>query len=148
MLKVFSYGVALAAFLAAGAVEPARAVVTAENFVLRTTEDLVALCDAKQGDPQAVAAIHQCTGFLVGVYQYHESINAGPRGRRIFCVPEEGAPNRDTAARMFVAWSPLGPVVMSNETFWFSFRLLKPEPWIAEKCAKRSLPPPSGVMKP
>ena len=33
---------------------------------------------------------------------------------------------------MLVAWSPLGPVVMSKETFWFSFRLLKPEPWIAE----------------
>ena len=44
---------------------------------------------------------------------------------------------------MFVAWSPLGPVVMSNDTFWFSFRLLKPEPWIAEKCAYTSLPPPS-----
>ncbi len=38
---------------------------------------------------------------------------------------------------MFVAWSPFGPVVMSKETFWFSFRLLKPDPWIAEKCANR-----------
>src|SRR5258706_3992313 len=52
------------------------------------------------------------------------------------------------SGRMFVACSPFGPVVTSNVTFWFSFRLLKPEPWIAEKCAKRSLPPPSGVMNP
>jgi len=29
---------------------------------------------------------------------------------------------------MFVAWSPFGPVVTSKETFWPSFRLLKPEP--------------------
>src|SRR5678815_112158 len=54
----------------------------------------------------------------------------------------------DQSGLMFVAWSPFGPVVMSKETFWFSFRLLKPEPWIAEKCANTSLPPPSGVMKP
>jgi hypothetical protein len=43
---------------------------------------------------------------------------------------------------------PLGPVVTSNVTFMPSCRLLKPLPWIAEKCAKRSSPPPSGVMKP
>src|SRR5258705_13741438 len=49
---------------------------------------------------------------------------------------------------MAVACLPLGPVVISKETFWFSFRVLKPEPSIAEKCANRSSPPPSGVMKP
>src|SRR5665647_2060514 len=49
---------------------------------------------------------------------------------------------------MLTAWSPFWPAVMSNVTFWFSCRLLKPLPWIAEKCANRSLPPPSGVMKP
>src|SRR6266568_3692310 len=43
---------------------------------------------------------------------------------------------------------PLGPLALSNDTFWFSFRLLKPLPWIAEKCAKRSFPPSSGVMNP
>src|SRR5450759_5071183 len=49
---------------------------------------------------------------------------------------------------MLTAWSPFWPAVMSNVTFWFSWRLLKPLPWIAEKCANRSLPPPSGVIKP
>src|SRR5574342_957232 len=49
---------------------------------------------------------------------------------------------------ILMAWSPFGPVVTSKETFWFSLRVLKPLPWIAEKCANRSLPPPSGVMKP
>src|SRR5882672_9258345 len=49
---------------------------------------------------------------------------------------------------MLVACGPLGPLALSYETFWFSFRVLKPLPWIAEKCAKRSLPPSSGVMKP
>src|SRR5690349_22810528 len=49
---------------------------------------------------------------------------------------------------MFTAWSPFGPAVTSKDTFWLSFRVLKPLPWIAEKWANRSLPPPSGVMKP
>src|SRR6185312_12133528 len=43
---------------------------------------------------------------------------------------------------------PLGPSFTSNSTFWFSFRVLKPLPWISEKWAKRSSPPPSGLMKP
>src|SRR5436305_3444896 len=49
---------------------------------------------------------------------------------------------------MLEACGPFGPWVTSNVTRWFSFRDLKPLPWIAEKCAKRSLPPSSGVMKP
>src|SRR3954469_8462894 len=43
---------------------------------------------------------------------------------------------------------PFGPSLISNSTFWFSLRVLKPEPWISEKWAKRSSPPPSGLMKP
>src|SRR5438132_13473991 len=49
---------------------------------------------------------------------------------------------------MLEACFPLGPVVTSNETFWPSFSDLKPGMLIAEKCANRSSPPPSGVMKP
>src|SRR6185503_6924267 len=50
--------------------------------------------------------------------------------------------------RICVACLPFGPSLISNSTFWFSFRVLKPEPWISEKWAKRSSPPPSGLMKP
>src|SRR5205809_7998147 len=49
---------------------------------------------------------------------------------------------------MLLACLPLGPVVTSNETFWPSLSDLNPGMLIAEKCAKRSSPPPSGVMKP
>src|SRR3954447_223062 len=49
---------------------------------------------------------------------------------------------------MLLACLPLGPVVTSNETFWPSLSDLKPGMLIAEKCANRSSPPPSGVMKP
>src|ERR1700754_5338625 len=37
---------------------------------------------------------------------------------------------------------------MSNSTFWFSSRLRKPLAEIAEKWAKTSAPPSSGLMKP
>src|SRR5690349_966616 len=49
---------------------------------------------------------------------------------------------------MLLACLPFGPCVTSNETFCPSFRVLNPGILIAEKCAKRSSPPPSGVMKP
>src|SRR5919198_2088402 len=49
---------------------------------------------------------------------------------------------------MLLACLPFGPVVTSNDTFWPSLSVLKPCILIAEKCAKRSSPPPSGVMKP
>ena len=49
---------------------------------------------------------------------------------------------------MFEACLPLAPSVISKETRWPSFKLLKPGILIAEKCAKRSSPPASGVTKP
>src|SRR4029079_13097253 len=49
---------------------------------------------------------------------------------------------------MLLACLPFGPCVTSKETFWPSLSVLKPGILIAEKCAKRSSPPPSGVMKP
>lgn len=49
---------------------------------------------------------------------------------------------------MFDACSPLGPVITSKETRWFSAKLLNADSWMAEKCAKMSCPPPSGVMNP
>src|ERR1700745_44670 len=49
---------------------------------------------------------------------------------------------------MFDACFPLGPWVTSNWTFWPSLSVLKPCMLIAEKCANKSSPPPSGVIKP
>src|SRR4051812_41577701 len=50
--------------------------------------------------------------------------------------------------RMFDACRPFWPCVSSYVTRCPSLRLLKPSPRISLKCAKRSLPPVSGVMKP
>src|SRR5258706_5089208 len=61
-----------------------------------------------------------------------------------FPVPARG----DYAPWMFEACLPFGPVVTSKLTFWPSLSVLKPCMVIAEKCANRSSPPSSGVMKP
>ena len=66
---------------------------------------------------------------------------------RLFCCGRNSA-DADQAAWMLLACLPFGPVVTSNETFWPSFSDLNPGMLIAEKCAKRSSPPPSGVMNP
>jgi len=50
--------------------------------------------------------------------------------------------------RIAVAWGPFGPSWISNSTSCPSLRLRYPRPSIAEKCAKMSAPPMSGVMKP
>src|ERR1700734_2148271 len=49
---------------------------------------------------------------------------------------------------MFDACLPLGPIFASKVTFCPSARLLNPSERISEKCANRSSPPSSGVMKP
>ena len=49
---------------------------------------------------------------------------------------------------MFEACFPFGPCTTSKLTFWPSFRVLKPDMLMAEKCANRSSLPSSGVMKP
>jgi hypothetical protein len=48
---------------------------------------------------------------------------------------------------MLDACFPFGPSVTSKDTLWPSCSDLNPEALIAEKCANRSSPPWSGVMK-
>src|SRR5574340_533976 len=49
---------------------------------------------------------------------------------------------------LLACFLPLLPSVISKVTFWPSCRLLNPAMLMAEKWAKRSSPPSSGVMKP
>jgi hypothetical protein len=82
--------------------------VTRDDFSARTTADLVATCDSPPDDPMHVAAIHFCEGFLAGAYQYHQEEAAGPRGRRLFCVPKTGL-TMDEAVGKFVQWARQNP---------------------------------------
>lgn len=81
----------------------ARADIKAENFLLKTTADLIALCSADGKGKDDVAAIHFCHGYLVGLTQFHAVVNKIFEGK-IYCVNDENRPSRNDAIAMFLKW--------------------------------------------
>jgi len=72
---------ALALLLALPA--PPSHAVTQDNFLVRTTSDLVALCTAGGTDDMHIAAIHFCQGYFVGADHYYlaerGSVSSAPK---------------------------------------------------------------------
>ena len=92
----------------------AGAAVTEENFHLRTTGDLAALCSADASDPLAAAAVNFCHGFGVGVYQVlREEAAARPQGPQLFCAPNP-TPSRNSVVAAFVRWAGANPGEMGQ----------------------------------
>jgi hypothetical protein len=109
----------LKSFVAAAALSlvcvVATADVTRENFLLRTAGDLLALCSVSRDDPNKIAAIHFCHGYVLGLDQYGEVTGRVFR-HRLYCPTEEFLKlTRDEAIVMFVAWARKNPQHM-NET--------------------------------
>ena len=86
----------------------AQAAVTPENFRLETLGDFTALCGVRPEDPNAMAAIHMCHGFVVGVSQFHQLFDRALEGS-VYCIEEDERPSRDAAIDMLVAWSKAHP---------------------------------------
>ncbi len=86
----------------------ARANVTEENFRLDTLQDLIALCGVDAEDPYAVAAIHMCHGYVMGLVHFHIMMDRALEGR-IYCMGEAERPTRDQAIAMLVKWSRAHP---------------------------------------
>ncbi len=82
----------------------ARAEVTEEHFRIDTTKDLVALCSVDASDPNAVAAIHMCHGYVMGLVHFHIMMDRALEGR-IYCMEGAKRPTRDQAIGMLVIWS-------------------------------------------
>lgn len=102
-------GMAFRVLLALSILLPgAAAAVEQENFLLRTTGDLAALCGVQKDDPLQVAAIHLCQGFIAGAAHYHRAVASGSAVRPIICPPEPH-PTRDQAAQVFVTWAKANP---------------------------------------
>jgi hypothetical protein len=91
----------------AAAAVPAHAQVVEENFQLRNTGDLVALCSSQSTDSMFTAAQNFCQGFTVGTYR---SLIAAETGQRdpLFCPPAQ-APSRTQAIAEFVQWADASP---------------------------------------
>jgi len=113
MKKIALLAGAAALLLAAGA---ASAQVTQDNFVLRTTGDLVALCGVSPGDPNATAAIHFCEGYLLGLDHFAEVTGRPFRGA-LYCPPEGLRMTRDEVVATLVAWHRRNPGPASEGPF-------------------------------
>jgi hypothetical protein len=105
MKRLVSLAGAAALLLAAGA---ASAQVTKQNFMLRTTGDLVALCGVSRDDPNAAAAIHFCHGYYVGVDHFAE-LTGRPFRNVLYCPPEGLKLTRDEVLGMLVGWHRRNP---------------------------------------
>lgn len=88
--------------------------VSEENFKIDTTADLVALCGVSAEDPNAVAAIHMCHGYVMGLVHMHILLGR-PLDGRFFCVSDEERPTRDQFIASFVGWSQARPENQSEE---------------------------------
>lgn len=79
------------------------------TFQARTVGDLAALCGARASDQNAVAAVHLCHGFLIGVGQYHAALHPpGDARQPLFCPPSP-PPTVAQAAAGFTAWAQANP---------------------------------------
>lgn len=96
---------------------------TETNFQVRTTGDLVRLCEATPSDPVGIAALHYCHGFAVGAYQYHQIATAAEGRRRLVCAPNP-PPSRNEAVAAFVAWAKQNPGQMDKPPVEGLFRFL------------------------
>jgi hypothetical protein len=101
--------------------------VTEEDFLVKTTQDLVDLCTVSPNDPLADEAVHFCHGYLVGAYHYYLAESSGPEGKRLVCLPNP-PPSRSEAIAMFIEWAKAHPQYMGEAPVETQFRFLM-EKW-------------------
>jgi len=78
--------------------------VTQDTFLIRYTQDLVELCSAPESDPLYPEAISFCYGYLIGAYHYQVALQADPKEKPLFCLPNP-APTRQQGIQMFISWT-------------------------------------------
>ncbi|CAO3424794.1 Rap1a/Tai family immunity protein [Azospirillum doebereinerae] len=120
-LRAFAAATVLTATVAASAqTAPAS---SEGDFQVKTTNDLVRLCEAKPVDPTGIAALHFCQGFAVGAYQYHQIAVAAEHRRPLFCAPNP-PPSRNEAITDFIAWARQNPNQLNTPPVEGMFRFL------------------------
>lgn len=70
--------------------------VTTDNFLLRNTADLVSLCNAQPNDPNRIAAIHFCQGFILGIRHY-DDVSEATLQSSLYCHKERSTRNEVVA---------------------------------------------------
>jgi len=84
-----------------------QAAVTEDNFISKSTGDLVALCTAAPTDRLYTAAVNFCHGFGAGTYAVLASAQQADPKLRLFCSPPNVTRNEAIAA--FVSWAGARP---------------------------------------
>lgn len=96
---------------------------TEMNFQVKSTGDLMRLCEAKPSDTTGIAALHFCHGFAVGAYQYHQIVSAAEGKRPLFCPPNP-TPTRNEMIAEFVRWANQNTQQLSAPPVEGMFRFL------------------------
>ncbi len=78
------------------------------DFEVRTTKNLLNLCDVSPEDTMYAEAINFCHGYLIGAYHYHKASRKGPNTQSQICVSEP-TPSRNETIDMFVEWAKANP---------------------------------------
>jgi hypothetical protein len=109
MMRLSLYAAILAAGVGCAGAAHAD-VLSQDQFMMRNTGDLVALCGSAESDPLFTAAQNFCDGFIVGTYRTVAAVQeAFPRrGKKLICPPAV-MPTRNEAAAAFVKWAGANP---------------------------------------
>ena len=92
------------------AISSAQAAVSQDDFLIRTTGNLVNLCAADATDPLYAPAIYFCQAFGAGVFQTQQLYQAASGGKPLYCMPAP-LPTRNEAMNAFVTWAKATPAV-------------------------------------
>jgi len=105
----------------------ASAAVTEEDFVVKTTRNLVNLCTASPQDPRYEEAINFCQGYMVGAYHYSIAEHSKDPKNLFVCLPDP-KPSRNEVVALFVAWAKVNPQYMTDMPVESQFRFMA-EKW-------------------
>ncbi len=99
---------------------------TAEDFDLLTTRDLVRVCSVSADDPMHDNARSLCLGYVAGVMHYHDELTKGAEFDPLVCP--KGDVSRDKVVDVFLAWAkknsgkmkvvPVHSVIQASEAKW------------------------------
>ena len=91
----------------------ANSAVTEEDFVVKTTQNLINLCTASPQDPRYEEAVNFCQGYMVGAYHYYIAEHSKDPKNLFVCLPDP-KPSRNEVVALFVAWAKANPQYMTD----------------------------------
>jgi len=94
-----------------------------EEYRVRNTGDLVALCGRDASAVDYVAALNFCHGYTLGAYAYYHSVTQADPDLKIVCV-KQPYPERKKVIADFVTWSKSHPSYMNERAVDTFFRYL------------------------